>query len=174
MAYLARTLATLALIIFVLAAPTGAGAQEDCGNGKFCPAGYACLLGGSCAPWIDAPPGSTRLANGLWCDPGFRKHAFVDKCSPSTYVDCRGGSVCPQGATCRPDGGCDGVRLTGPMCGNNQCSEGRICSSAGCINPVYFKDCGNGTVCTHAQACGAPSGCMIVGRERIPQQPARR
>jgi hypothetical protein len=161
-------------MVMVLVAPTGADAQEDCGNGKTCPKGYACVKGGVCGPLMEAAPGSVRLPDGSWCEPGFRKHAYVNKCSPNDYTDCSDGMVCPRGATCRPGGGCDGVRLTGPMCGNSQCSEGRICSSAGCINPTYFKDCGGGTICTHASACAEPSGCAIVGPQRIPQQPARR
>jgi hypothetical protein len=174
MGRLGHALVTLAIIVVVFATPSGAGAQEDCGNGKFCPAGYACIQGGVCGPFVDAAPGSIKLPNGLWCEPGFRKHAYADKCSPGSYTDCRDGMVCPQGATCREGGGCDGVRQTGPQCGNSKCSEGRVCSSGGCINPAYFKDCGNGVICTLASACGEPRGCMLVGPQRIPQQSTRR
>jgi len=171
---LRHALAMLALMIVGLVAPTGGWAQENCGNGNSCPSGYACLKGGLCGRLASVPPGSVQLPNGLWCEPGFRKHAYADKCSPNDYTDCTDGMICPRGATCRPEGGCDGVRLTGPQCGDTQCSEGRICSSGGCINPTYFKDCGGGTICTHASACGEPSGCVVVSAERIRQQRAPR
>ncbi len=161
--------ALCALMLWIVQA--GAQDRVDCGNGAWCPSGHACLLGGQCGREIDAPPGSVRTTNG-WCDPGYRESRLVpDKCVPPNYVECNTGLFCPPGATCVEGGGCrGGPPVTGPMCGNVRCSEGRICSSAGsCMNTALSHDCGNGSICSHASACQQPKGCVYVGPERVPQ-----
>jgi hypothetical protein len=144
----------------------------DCGNGLYCPRGHACLVGGLCGPEIDQPPGSMRLSNGKFCDPGFREHRYrPGGCVPGSYVDCPDGFMCSPGSSCAPTGGCEGgPPRTGPMCGNDQCEAGRVCASTGrCINPQYFHDCGNGTICSKAAACEHPKGCVFVSSKRTKQ-----
>ena len=167
-------MAMLAIAPFATKAVGQQRGPVDCGNGFYCPAGNACLVGGLCAREADAPPGAVRLANGLWCDPGFREHEYrPGHCRPETSIACRNGLACPEGSTCAADGGCDGgPPATGPVCGAKRarCLQGRICSSRRtCMNPQYHHDCGNGTICTHATACEHPRGCVYVSGERTPQ-----
>jgi hypothetical protein len=52
---------------------------------------------------------------------------------------------------------------------------GRICSSRNtCLNPEYFRDCGNGTICSNGAACQQGKGCVLVAPERTRQQPNSR
>ena len=174
MALLAGLLAALVL----LAAPASAQSRvTDCGNGYHCAADQACLLGGMCGRMIDAAPGSVRMSNGNWCDPGFRESKVRSgSCVPGSYTECASGLICPSGTQCSPDGQCSGgPPPTGPMCGNARCAEGRICSSRGtCMNTAYFQDCGNGTICSKSAACEFPKGCVIVAPERVRQQANKR
>ena len=79
--------------------------------------------------------------------------------------------MCSPGSKCAPAGGCQGgAPRTGPMCGDVQCEAGHICASTGrCINPKYFQDCLNGTICSNAAACEIPKGCVFVGSPRTKQ-----
>jgi len=172
-ASLARIAASIAAALLlaaqVLAQPSGA---VDCGNGHYCPAGNACLVGGMCAREVNEAPGSIRTSTGTWCDPGFRETKYPPgKCMPDSYTECTNGSICAEGTTCKPDGTCaGGPPATGPMCGSNRCAAGRICASTGrCMNTQYFHDCGNGTVCSRSAACEHPKGCVFVAPERTPQ-----
>lgn len=175
-----RTKLVALLIAFVAAfaaAPASAQGRVDCGNGYNCPADHACLLGGLCGRMIDVAPGSVRMSNGGWCDPGFRESTVrPGRCVPGSYTECASGLICPSGTQCTADGGCSGgPEPTGPMCGNARCAEGRICSSTGsCMNTAYFQDCGNGTICSKSAACEFPKGCVIVAPQRVKQQPNRR
>lgn len=166
------SIATLVLAA-LLATQVAAQGQVNCGNGSYCPPNNACLMDGQCAPLIEALPGSVRTAKGTWCGPGFREHAYMPgTCSPQSYSDCPSGLVCPPGTSCSGDGRqcVGGPAPTGPMCGGFQCAAGRVCSSKGsCMNPEYFHDCGNGTICINGHACEYPSGCAIVGSPRTPQ-----
>jgi len=150
-------------------------AEVNCNNGNYCPDGNACLKGGQCGVMVEAPPGSFKTSSGIWCEPGFREHKYKPgSCSPISYSDCRNGSICPAGSTCNDDKGtCDGGGpATGPQCGNFRCEEGRVCSSSGrCMNPVYFQDCGGGTICSKNKACAEDGGCAIVGIGRTQQIP---
>jgi hypothetical protein len=154
----------------------GADAQQrgarDCGNGYYCPAGNACLVGGLCGPEVDRAPGSVRISDGTYCDPGFREHRYrPGTCVPGSYSDCADGLMCSPGSSCAPGGGCEGgAPRTGPMCGDTRCELGRICSSTGrCINTQYFHDCGNGTICSNSAACEHPRGCVFVSSSRTKQ-----
>jgi hypothetical protein len=153
-------------------------AQEDCGNGSYCPKGQACLTDGTCARILQAPPGGVRTANGQWCDRGFREHRYLpNTCSPESYIDCRGGYMCPSGQTCNEARqSCEGgPPPTGPMCNGAQCDAGRVCASNGhCMNTTYFKDCGNGTICPKGRDCRLPQGCVSASAERTLQKPWRR
>jgi hypothetical protein len=150
-----------------------AGAQTvDCGNGNYCPAGHACLIGDTCGFLIDVPRGSTRTSTGGFCEPGYTEHRFRSgTCAPTSYQQCKNGFACPPGSTCTEDGQCEGLEADGPACGGTRCITGRICSSKNtCINPDLIQDCGNGrTLCTKAAACQEPSGCVYVAPERTPQ-----
>jgi hypothetical protein len=157
-----RLLAALAAFL-LWATPAAAQNREDCGNGNWCPDGYACLIGGQCARMVDGPPGGVETSSGLLCDPGWRVGTFKkDSCVPPGYVECRNGNMCPPpNAQCVEGGGCEGgPPSTGPMCGGRQCAEGRFCSSQGqCVNGALFQDCGTGSICSHASACTQPRGC---------------
>ena len=174
---MARLIALLVLSILPFASPSMAqDGAVDCGNGFHCPKGNACLLEGYCAVVIDALPGSVPSSvPGYYCEPGFRESkGQPGKCIPDSYIECPNGLACAAGMQCAPGGGCTGGSPTGPMCGGVRCAEGRVCSSRNtCLNPEYFKDCGNGTICTRGAACeqgpGA-SGCVLVAPERTPQQ----
>jgi hypothetical protein len=39
------------------------------------------------------------------------------------------------------------------------------------MNPVYFQDCGGGTICSKNKACAEDGGCAIVGIGRTQQIP---
>jgi hypothetical protein len=173
----ARVIALLLLLVLPLAAPAMAqDGRVDCGNGFHCPKGNACLLGGFCAVVIDAVPGSvpSRTQPGFFCEPGFRESTVQSgKCLPDSYTECSNGVTCAPGLQCAPDGrGCTGgPPPTGPVCGGMRCAEGRICSSRNtCLNPEYFHDCGNGTICTKGGACEQAGGCALVAPERTRQQ----
>ena len=167
----------LLAILFLWVLPASSQ-SVDCGNGNSCPSGNACLKGGLCGRLIESAPGSTRLSTGTYCDPGWHEHRYKPGvCVPPDYVECENGSMCPPpNAQCSPGGKtCEGgPPTTGPMCGNVQCAEGRICSSAGlCMNTAILQDCGNGQICSRYAACGAPRGCMLVAPERTRQQSGR-
>src|SRR5262245_27409322 len=51
--------AALLLATQLLAQSSG---TVDCGNGSYCPAGNACLVGGLCARMVDAVPGAVRTS----------------------------------------------------------------------------------------------------------------
>ena len=163
------------LAAFFLWAPPAFAQRVDCGNGSWCPAGNACLLNGQCGRIVDVLPGSVRMANSFYCDPGFHEHRYrPGSCVPPGYVDCPSGLICPPpNAQCGAEGKCEGgPPVTGPMCGSAQCAEGRICSSAGsCMNTAIFQDCGNGSICSRHAACQFPKGCVAVAPERTRQQP---
>lgn len=166
----------MAVLLFFLAAPVAAqGAAVDCGNGMHCPAGDACLLGGLCAEMIDAVPGSVPSSSmpGYFCEPGFRESKVQPgKCIPGGYSECGNGLTCPSGMQCGPTSCVGGPPPTGPACGGVRCAAGRICSSRNtCLNPEYFHDCGNGTICSRGAACEHPSGCVIVAPERTRRRP---
>lgn len=165
----------LAVALLGLATPAWAqGKPVDCGNGFHCPARNACLLNGACGELVEGVPGSTRTSDGNWCEPGFRESKVqAGKCLPASYTECAGGLACPTGMQCAPAGGCTGgPPPTGPTCGGMRCAAGRVCSTRGtCLNPQYFQDCGNGTICTKGAACQFPSGCALVAPQRTRQQP---
>ena len=176
---MARLIALLALFVLPFAASSIAqDGVVDCGNGFHCPKGNACLLGGFCAVAVDAVPGSTpsKTRPGFFCEPGFRESTVQPgKCLPGSYIECPNGLACAPGMQCLEGGrgGCTGgPPPTGPMCGGGlRCAEGRICSSRNTIlNPEFFHDCGNGTICTKGAACEQPSGCVAVAPERTRQQ----
>jgi hypothetical protein len=172
----ARPFGLLMLLGALLLWALPASAQRvDCGNGKWCPKGNACLLDGMCGRQIDRPPGAVTLSNGGFCDPGHHENRYrPGSCTPPGYVDCPSGLICPPQYQCSADGlRCEGgPPATGPMCGGGQCAEGRICASTGrCMNPAIFKDCGNGTICSIHAACETPKGCAYVAPERTRQQP---
>jgi len=177
-----RLIALLALLVLLLAAPSFAqDGAVDCGNGFHCPKGNACLLEGFCAVVVDVVPGSvpSKTTPGFFCEPGFRESTIQPgKCIPGSYIECPNGLTCAPGYQCAPSGGCTGgPPPTGPMCGSGlRCAEGRICSSRNtCLNPEFFKDCGNGTICTKGAACElGGSGCVAVAPERTRQQPNSR
>jgi hypothetical protein len=167
-----RLLVTLTLLL--LALPAAAQQRVDCGNGRFCPAGNACLMDGNCALIVQVPPGAVRMADGNYCDPGWRE-GFINKgrCIPPGYIECpQGGGMCPSDQTCDGSGACvGGPPPSGPMCGNVQCAAGRICSSSGrCMNTAILHDCGNGSICPHSAACEYPRGCVYVSGGRTPQR----
>ena len=165
----------LLLAALLLWALPASAQRVDCGNGKWCPSGNACLLDGTCSRVLDSPPGAVIMSNGSFCDPGHHENRYKPgTCAPPGYVDCPNGTICPPpNAQCRADGACDGgPPATGPMCGGVRCAEGRICGSTGrCVNTAVFKDCGNGTICSIHAACEAPKGCVYVAPERTRQQP---
>lgn len=167
--------AGLVIALFGLAMPAWAqGNRTDCGNGFHCPAGNACLINGACGELIEVVPGSTQTSTGNWCEPGFRESKVqTGKCLPESYTECASGLTCPSGMQCAPTGGCiGGPPPTGPTCGGVRCAAGRICSTQGtCLNPQYFQDCGNGTICTKSSACHFPRGCALVAPQRTRQQP---
>jgi hypothetical protein len=148
---------------------------KDCGNGFYCPSGQACLVSGLCGRVVDRLPGSTRTSTGEWCEPGLREHTYKrGTCIPRDYVDCPSLLSCPPGYRCPGSGetACQGgPPATGPMCGAGQCAQGRICASGGhCMNPQYFQDCGNGTICSKQSACEVnPNGCVLVAPNRTKQ-----
>jgi hypothetical protein len=37
------------------------------------------------------------------------------------------------------------------------------------MNPDYFQDCGNGTICSKHAGCEYPNGCVLVGPSRTKQ-----
>ena len=151
--------------------PASAQQRVDCGNGAYCPANNACLLGGLCGVMIDRPAGSTRTSTGEWCEPGMRESRMrPGDCIPSDYVDCASGA-CPSGSMCSPDGDCaGGPPATGPVCGSWRCLAGGVCSSKGtCMNLAFAQDCGNGTLCTKHSACAYPRGCVFVSEGRTRQ-----
>ena len=165
-----------ALLFATPVAAQSAGAV-DCGNGFYCPADNACLMGGLCAPMVDAAPGSVQTSKGNFCDPGFRESVNIPgMCIPGSYSECAGGVSCPHGTECGAEGTCTGgPPPTGPMCGGGQCAGGRICSSRNtCMNTAYFQDCGNGTICSKAAACEFPKGCVLVDSQRTKQVQWRR
>lgn len=163
------------VILFFAAAcrPDSTAAQiVDCGNGSTCPAGHACLVGGTCGFLIDVPRGSSKTSTGGYCEPGYVEHRYAPGvCAPTSYEQCKSGAACPPGSACTERGQCEGLEASGPSCGGERCLEGRICSSKNtCINPDLVQDCGNGkTICTKAAACQEPSGCVHVAPERTPQ-----
>jgi hypothetical protein len=179
-----RTLSRVVTLIAVLAAslwmslaPASAQLSVDCRNGSYCPSGSACLMNGMCGVMVDRLPGSTQTSTGEWCEPGLRESTSKPgTCIPKDYVDCPSGLSCPPGYYCGQDGRCaGGPPATGPMCGSGQCAAGRICASSGnCMNPAYFQDCGNGTICSKQAACELPKGCVLVGAERTRQIPYSR
>jgi len=145
----------------------------DCGNGNYCPAGHACLMGGTCGFLIDVPRGASKTSTGGFCEPGYVEHQYrPGTCAPTSYQQCKSGMSCPPGTTCTEDGRCEGLEADGPSCGASRCLSGRMCSSRNtCFNPDLLQDCGNGkTLCTKAAACQEPSGCVYVAPERIPQR----
>ncbi|MBX3522800.1 MAG: hypothetical protein AB7O46_15125 [Xanthobacteraceae bacterium] len=161
-----------ALVLLASLAPPAAAETVDCGNGNYCPAGYACLVGGTCGQLIDVPRGSTKTSTGGFCEPGYVEHRYrPGACAPTSYQQCKNGFACPPGSTCTENGQCEGLEANGPACGNTRCIAGRVCSSKNtCINPDLIQDCGNGkTLCTKAAACQEPRGCVYVAPERIPQ-----
>jgi hypothetical protein len=161
--------AVFASVFFTLPA---AAQSVDCGNGAYCPAGHACLVGGTCGLLIDAPRGSIKTSTGGFCEPGYVEHRHrPGSCVPTSYQQCTNGFACPPGSTCTADGQCEGLEASGPVCGGNRCLTGRICSSKNtCINPELVQDCGTGiSLCTKAAACQEPSGCVYVAPERTPQ-----
>lgn len=164
---------TLLAIVLLWALPAAAQ-RVDCGNGYWCPKDNACLLNGQCGVLLDQPPGALSTSNGTFCDPGFHEHRYKPgTCVPPNYIDCTNGQICPgPNAACNADGTCGGgPPVTGPQCGSNRCSEGRICSSRGtCMNTAVFKDCGNGTICSKYSECAFPSGCAYVAPIRTRQQ----
>lgn len=175
-AAVARVIALLMLLVFPLAAPSMAqDGRVDCGNGFHCPKGNACLLSGFCGAEVNAVPGSTpsKTMPGFFCEPGFRESTVqAGKCLPDSYTECSNGLTCATGMQCAPGGGCTGgPPATGPVCGGMRCAEGRICSSRNtCLNPVYFHDCNNGTICSKGAACEEGGGCVFVAPERTRQQ----
>jgi hypothetical protein len=93
------------------------------------------------------------------------------KCLPESYSECSNGMTCPPDMQCAPSGCVGGPPPSGPQCGNVRCAAGRICSSRNtCLNPEYFQDCGNGSICSKGAACEMPSGCVFVAPERTRQQ----
>ena len=170
-----RVTAFAALLCWSVLATSALAQDISCGNGSYCPPGNACLLGGWCGRIVGVPPGSVKMSNGQWCDPGFHEHKFKPgSCVPPDYVDCPNGRICPPpNAVCRSDGDCDGgPPATGPICkpGAAPCFEGRTCSSNGvCMNPQVFQDCGNGVLCSKFAACAFPTGCEMVAPERTKQ-----
>ena len=169
--------ALAALVLFAAPAAAQPANAVDCGNGYYCPADNACLVGGTCGRMVDAAPGSVQTSRGNWCDPGFRESQYQPgRCVPGSYTECPSGLSCPPGTQCGGDGTCTGgPPPTGPMCGTGQCAAGRICSSRGtCMNTQYFQDCGNGTICSKSAACEFPSGCVLVAPQRTQQLPIRR
>ena len=76
-------------MVLLLAGPSAAqvpAGSVDCGNGNYCPAGNACLLGGQCAPRVGVLPGSSRTSSGGWCPPGLRENRFAaGKCIPNAH-----------------------------------------------------------------------------------------
>lgn len=174
MSVLARWMATTLLVLVAsISFVSTASARVDCGNGKYCPPGNACLKDDQCGVIVEAPPGSFKTQSGTWCEPGYREHRYKPgACMPTGYSDCRNGTICPAGTTCNDTAGsCDGGGAPkGPVCGNFRCEEGRICSSAGrCMNTAYFQDCGGGIICSKNKACGMDGGCAIVGIGRTQQ-----
>jgi hypothetical protein len=169
---LAAALAAAALLLLAPKAIAQSG-RVDCGNGFYCPKGNACLLNGMCGKVLDAAPGSTRTSKGTYCDPGFRESKYTPgTCLPESYTECSDGRACPPPGTCRADGGgCEGgPPLTGPVCGQGRCAEGRICASNGkCLNIELFQDCGNGITCSKHAACEYPKGCVAVDAKRTKQ-----
>ena len=167
-----RFLFISAVFAAALYAPLAHAQTVDCGNGNFCPAGHACLVGGTCGFLIDVPRGSTKTSTGGFCEPGYVEHQFrPGACVPTSYQQCKTGFACPPGSTCTEDGQCEGLEANGPACGGNRCITGRVCSSKNtCINPDLIQDCGNGvSLCTKAAACQEPRGCVYVAPERTPQ-----
>ncbi len=150
----------------------------SCGNGNYCPAGNACLLGGQCAPRIGMLPGSSRTSSGGWCPPGLRENRFAaGKCIPNASTECAGGmGSCPAGTRCGDNGKCyGGPPPTGPACGAARCSAGETCASTNlCIDPRSQLDCGNGVICSKGSACRYPNGCATVGLQRTLQTSAAR
>lgn len=120
---------------------------------------------------IDSPPGSFRLSDGTYCEPGYVEHRFKPGlCVPPGYSSCENGLICPPGTTCNSNGTCEGSQADGPQCGNTRCAAGRLCSTTGrCYNPVVLQDCGNGDFCTKAATCTAPRGCAYISTQRSPQ-----
>jgi hypothetical protein len=167
----ARILAAFAA--FLLWALPAAAQRVDCGNGHWCPADNACLIGGLCGRVVNEPPGAVRMSNGMFCDPGWRESTVrTGSCVPPGYTECQAGGICPNELQCTAEGGCaGGPAPTGPQCGDMRCAAGRICSSRrSCMNTALLHDCGNGTLCTHAAACEMPSGCVYVSGQRTRQQ----
>ena len=171
-------IAIAALLAMVVLA-SGQGAAQvpagsvACGNGSYCPAGNACLLGGQCAPRAGVAPGSTRTSSGGWCPPGTRENRYsAGRCIPNDSIECPGGGgSCPAGSRCGEPGKClGGPPATGPACGASRCSAGQVCASTNlCIDPRTQLDCGNGSVCSRSSACGYPTGCVTVGPQRTTQ-----
>lgn len=161
--------------VLVLAGPAAAQsrANVDCGNGYYCPAGNACLLGGMCAAMLDSVPGGVKTSTGEWCAPGRHENKYAPgECILDSHIECAAGVSCPVGARCStPPGQCTGgPPVTGPQCGSARCYQGEVCSSAGlCMNPQLSQDCGNGTFCPKVATCRSPKGCVYVEPGRTPQ-----
>ena len=88
------------------------------------------------------------------CPPGFRpgsvdKYTHTATCAKSNTVDCGGGRSCPLGSTCTANGGCSGIRGTGPLCGSEgrRCQAGYLCNHAAdaCYDPRTQYACGAAT-----------------------------
>lgn len=168
-----RVLVICAFAAALLASQHVRAQAVDCGNGNYCPAGHACLMGGTCGFLIDVPRGASKTSTGGFCEPGYVEHQYrPGTCAPTSYQQCKSGMSCPPGTTCTEDGRCEGLEADGPSCGASRCLSGRMCSSRNtCFNPDLLQDCGNGkTLCTKAAACQEPSGCVYVAPERIPQR----
>jgi hypothetical protein len=168
-----RLLFVCAICAAAIFGPSAGAQTVDCGNGNYCPAGHACLIGGTCGYLIDVPRGSTKTSTGGYCEPGYVEHRHrPGACVPTSYQQCTTGFACPPGSTCTADGRCEGLQAEGPECGGNRCISGRVCSSKNtCINPDLIQDCGNGqSLCTKAAACQEPRGCVYVAPERTPQR----
>jgi len=169
---LLRALLAVLAATFLWALPASAQQRVDCGNGSWCPANHACLVGGQCGFVVDGPPGGTRTSDGNWCDPGYyESRNRPGRCIPPGYTEC-GSGACQPGTTCNhTNETCEGGSGSGPICGGQQCMAGRVCTAHGtCMNPQLHHDCGNGTICTHASACELPRGCVYVSPQRFPQQ----